>query len=430
MTTEHPKSGEIPLLTQVYKPKSNVEKSLEVGLETNVLAKQALKDRAETILPRFAHTELNLSITPEFIARVTGHVRPRLEAEITVSVLDSVRDAIKKDLLVELKQEVIKAQSALQTNTIDFIDKTKADLKTELPKMYQASAKLAQLGLADNIAEMQTNAVSTVDRLLSDVLKTTVQTASEQINAHLEAVQAESSANLAKQINAQIRDFQETLLSEHQASLANQLTGFYEANYAKAELSIQSHTNDLTVEAKERLQNDFLQEMPAIYAQTILQEQPKTIATITEQLAQSLLSVQSQLIVDHQSQLNQLLADIFKTHIEQAKIQAETHLQTIHAEAILNLQNNLNEAVPVIFNQASQELKNNFTQDLAQASTDAHQRFLVAINGDLPDVQAVLAQNINEILSNTLPTLQEDLRKQLLTQLQELLTQVKFVLPG
>ena len=204
MTTEHPKSGEIPLLTQVYKPKSSVEKGLEAGLETKGLAKQALKDRAETILPRFAHTELNLSITPEFIARVTGHVRPRLEAEITASVLDSLRDAIKKDLLVELKQEVIKAQSALQTNTIDFIDKTKADLKTELPRMYQASAKLAQLELADSIADMQTKAVSSVDRLLGDVLQTTVQATSEQINTHAMNLQAESSANLAKQIKSRI----------------------------------------------------------------------------------------------------------------------------------------------------------------------------------------------------------------------------------
>ncbi len=426
MTTEQPKSSEIPLLTQVYKPKSSVDK----GLETSNQKKQELKDRADTILPRFAHTELNLTITPEFIARVTGHVRPRLEAEITASVLDNVRDAIKKDLIAELKQEVVKAQSALQTNTIDFIDKTKADLKTELPRMYQASADTAQMELSDHIAQMQTNTVSTVDRLLNDVLQTTVQAASEQIKSHVDSLQADSGATVAQFINTQTQDFQIALISEHQANLSNQLISFYETSRQQAEQAIKAQSEQLTIEANERLQADFTRELPVIYKQVVAQEQAKIVEEITIQLTQSLQTFPSHLIETQQTQLNQVLAGNFETHIEQAKLQVTAHLQKIESETLLNMQNNMDEAAPVIFAKASDELKVIFSHDMAHESNNVRQQFLEAINADLPDVQALLAQNIDKILKSTVPALQEDLRKQLTIQLQDLLLNVKFVLPN
>ena len=64
----------IPLLTEVYQPKPSAQPAPSPKLDDITL------------------------ITPELIARVTGHVRPRLEAEITQSVLISVRDALRKDL--------------------------------------------------------------------------------------------------------------------------------------------------------------------------------------------------------------------------------------------------------------------------------------------------------------------------------------------
>ena len=426
MIPEQPKSSEIPLLTQVYRPKSSVEKTSEADSQK----KPELIDRAGTILPRFAHTDLNLSITPEFIARITGHVRPRLEAEITASVLYSVSDTIKKAIIAELKQEVVNAQDALQINTNNFVDKTKADLKTELPRMYQASAELVQLKLSDNIATMQTNAISTVDRLLSDILRTTVQAASEQINAHVEALQTDSSVTLAQYINAQTQDFQINLLSDHQANLDQQLNSFFDMSKQQAEQSIHAHAETLSIQTNERLQADFTQKMPAIYAQAVVQEQAKIVGAITDQLTQSLQMFQSQLFNEHQTQLNQLLASNYETHIEQAKIHVYTHLQSIQTEAILSMQNDLSNAVPVIYSQASDEVKLKFIQDMAEESNNVRQQFLEAINADLPNVQTVLAQNINQILATTLPTLQEDIRRQLTLQLQDLLLNIKFVLPS
>ena len=425
MTTEPTKSSEIPILTQVYHPKSRRDNATEFDRSTSL--DQKAKDEASS--PRVGQNDPTLGITPEFIARVTGHVRPRLEAEITLSVLDSVRDAIKKDLIAELKLEVVKAQSALQTNTINFIDKTKADLKTELPRMYQASAELAQLDLSDKIAEMQIASVTNVDSLLSTVLQTTVQAASEQINAHVETLQAQSCTQITEYINTQTQDFQASLLSEHQANLTAQLNGFFDSSHQQAKQTIEKQIENLSAQALAQVQTDFTEAMPAIYTQTVAEEQTKIISTITDQLSQSLQIIQSQLSDAHQVQLNQQLSAAFETQIEQAKMQVTTHLRDIENAAMLHMQNNLNEAVPTIYNQASDEVKLKFTNDMALESAKVRQDFLEAINADLPMVQAVLAQNINQILALALPELQEDLRKQLTSQLQDLLLNVKFVLP-
>ena len=68
----------IPILTEVYQPKPSA------------------------MLVSSPKTDDITLITPELIARITGHVRPRLEAEITQSVMISVRDTLRKDLLQDL----------------------------------------------------------------------------------------------------------------------------------------------------------------------------------------------------------------------------------------------------------------------------------------------------------------------------------------
>lgn len=104
----------IPVLTEVYKPKAGVKaKSTEAAA---------------------------LDVTADLIAQVTAKVKPRLESEIADFVLG------------ELRTEIKKARNEVITSTKDFVDKTRADLKTELPKMYQESVSLSQVDI-DNLKE-------------------------------------------------------------------------------------------------------------------------------------------------------------------------------------------------------------------------------------------------------------------------------------
>ena len=331
------KDSKIPILTQVYQPKSAVDNAAIAAAQTNqTTVKPAVQLR---------QNDPTLGITPELISRVTSHVRPRLEAEITQSVLENVRDTIKKDIIAELRAEINRTQVSIEANTADFIDRTKADLKTELPRMYQASADLAHVNLSDKIASMQTDAVTKFDVLLTDIMQTSAQAASENVKSNAQALQAETSAQMALSMHAQMQHFQTELLNTHQAQLSEQLT--------------------------------------------------------------AMLSVASQ----------------------QAKDDMLHQMQMIQAEALAQMNATFNEAMPSIYAAAADDIKTKFADEMTVQSQQVREAFLTTINADLPVVQEVLQENIQQVLAIALPTLENDLRKQLTTELHDMLLKVKFVLP-
>ena len=84
-----------------------------------------------------------------------------------------------------------KTKFKIEAGVSDFIDKTKADLKTDLPRMYQASADLVHISLQERMALLQTDLVSKVNKTLTDVMQSSSQSATAEINTHVEALKEE-----------------------------------------------------------------------------------------------------------------------------------------------------------------------------------------------------------------------------------------------
>ena len=194
----------IPLLTEVYQPKPNAE-----------------------LEPRSRQNDATL-ITPELIARIAAHIKPRLEADIAKTVTESVRDALEQDLIKVIKDEIVTLQASIEARTVDFVDKTKADLKTDLPRMYQASANTVFNNLSEIISDLQTDTISKFDTTLSELTQTAVNTANTQIGLQVEAIQADTSARIMQDINQQLSAFHVQSLGNHQALLDQEMQQVFE----------------------------------------------------------------------------------------------------------------------------------------------------------------------------------------------------------
>lgn len=325
MADTPPSDSKIPVLTNIYQPKSGVS--------------------AQEFKPQTKANDPTLGITPEFISRVTAHVRPRLEAEITQAVMDNLRDTLKKDLISELQAEIAKTKFKIEAGVSDFIDKTKADLKTDLPRMYQASADLVHSSLQERTAHLQTDLVSKVDRTLTDVMQSYSQAATAEINTHVEA---------------------------------------------------------LKEEAKQRVSGELTQEMQAFHDNSIQKQQ--TLA-------------------------HEALTNLYKNISLQANLALQQHMQTIQDVALTQVRSDLKTALPDIYSAAVGEVKAKFVEEMNAQTLTLREEFLITMNGDLPSVQEVLRDNIQQILAGALPALEQDLRLQLTDELQQLLLKVKFVLP-
>ena len=420
---DHSSDNKIPVLTEVYQPKIKAERTTEPV--------QDFKPQTNK------QSDPTLGITPEFIARVTSHVRPRLEADITQAVIEGLRDAIRKDVVKDLQIEIAKTQAAIESNMANFIDKTKADLKTELPRMYQTSAELVQSSLADKIAGMQTAAVTQVDRILTDVMQATTQTAGGEINTYVEALKTDAIARIQAELNQDIQTFHNETLQQHQTQLTSDFANAYQTITQSAEQDLQQQVQALQTDALTQIKTDISEALPAIYNTAAEQVKANVDALNNEaserlklDFSEGMQAFHQKSLQQFQAQLSNDLSSAYQTIKQTAEQDLQLQLQAMQNEALTKMRGDLDEAMPAIYAVAADEVKAKFIDEMTAQGLVVKEQFISNVNGDLPAVQEVLHANIQHILAGALPALENDLRRQLTDELQELLVKVKFVLPS
>lgn len=397
----------IPLLTDVYQPKVAEAAELE---------------------PKTRRDDATL-ITPELIARIAAHIKPRLEADIAKTVTENVRQALKAELIQSLQDEVINTQASIEARTVDFVDKTKADLKTELPRMYQASADLVYSGLEQKIAELQTNAVSNADAMLAQGLQSALQQANAEIGSNVEALQTDVSARMMNAMNEQMSTFQAQSISQHQAQLGQEFSAAFQALNQKAQADLQEQADQMQADALAEMRNNFIVAMPEIYTSTVAEQQEAITLQISQQLTEELQAFQVKSLNLHQAQLKEALTGTFNALKEDTKQDIQTQMSMMQADILTQMRTTINEAIPSIYEAAADEVKAKFAEEMSVQTLQVRDSFLATVNADLPAVQEVLRENIQHMLASSLPALESDLRNQLTSELQDLLLKVKFVLP-
>lgn len=397
----------IPLLTEVYQPRVPVEAEIEAR-------------------PRRDDVTL---ITPELITRIAAHIKPRLEADIAKTVTESVRTALKAELLEALQDEVIQTQASIEARTVDFVDRTKADLKTELPRMYQARADQVYSDLSQKIAQLQTDAVSKADAMLSDDMQTALQNASAQMNANAAALQSEIAARMMESINTEMTAFQSQSIHQYQTQFGQELDSISQTLNQNAFSGLQEQSSTLQTDALAEMRANFIDAMPDIYTAAVAEQQEPITQQISQQLTEALQAFQAESLTMQQTQLGEMLANTFITLNENAKQNLQAHMQLMQTDIQTQMRATINEAIPSIYESAVDEVKAKFAEEMTAQTLQVRDSFLATVNADLPVVKEVMRENIQHILATALPTLENDLRKQLTTELQDLLLKVKFVLP-
>jgi hypothetical protein len=401
----------IPVLTEVYNP----NKGLKSGDASPVV------------------------MTDELLAKVISQVKPRLEAEITDYVLD------------ELKAEISKARNEILSSTQDFIDRTKADLKTELPSMYQESVRLAQVNLTNKFADMHVDASAKFDASISQISDAAIVSAETDIHTrvaqsfenHMQDFQpaalAKSQALLETQlekVNAdaqetllqQLQVFQQQMIEQHKQDLGDSLQAIQQSVQDSAQ---EAFSNELSVLQKNILETHQKQLSESLdgYLQTQGEAAEKA-------LLQKVQEDQQKLHADYQQKLSEEMANALETikqRVDESTIEQTdlmfTQVGTIQRETFTKLRQEFNDEKAAILNATSEEIRVSFAEQITAQSQEIREQFLAQVNGDLPEVQAVLDENIRAILSNTIPDMEQSLREQLTSELKQLLLKVKFVLP-
>lgn len=459
----------IPVLTEVYKPKKAPKKA------------SASADSAP-------------EITPEMLAKITSQIKPRLEAEITDFVLD------------ELRSEIQKARDEIISTTKDFVDKTKADLKTELPNMYHESVKLAEVNLTEKFADMHVEATSKFDTAISDIATTITensqgdmdQQVQQSIEKAMEAYHPQALANYQEKLDKQLEEASLSLQASFDASAehlqktyqesvenaeaalsertknaeeafnekvssaeavfteraSNAETAFKEASHNSLQTALAEHQSalqlalDSILEAQQQGAETGLREQLSAMKERVLAEHTDALnlalegqmQTQGEAAERALLSriqeYQNQLRAENEQEMtanmlaarNEITERIEESTTEQVGLM-HSQVGSIQQETFAKLREDFNAEKNAIFEAAANHIKTSFADQMKAQSEEIREQFLTQVNGDLPQVQSVLQENIQTILTNLVPDIEQSLRDQLTTELKQLLLTVKFVLP-
>lgn len=412
--------NKIPVLTEVYKPK------------------KSLKNNQPASAP--------LEITPEFLAKVIAQVKPRLEAEITDFALDELRSEIKK-----AREEII-------SSTKDYVDRSKADLKTELPNMYQESVKLAQVNLQEKFADLHVDASAKFDASLSDIADFAKQ-----------ALQADIGTRVNASFEQSLQEFQPKALAENQKMLAAQfekinqeaqraliqhLSEFQEKTVLQHESELNDSLNTLQKTINETAEQTLGAELDAIQEKLKSDHQKQLSESLDgflqikgeaaeQDLLQKMHEYQEKLHVEYQEQLSKEMATALETianRVEESTLEQTgimySQVGTIQQETFVKLREDFFAEKNAIFDAATEEttaaaeeITTVFAEKMTAQGQEIWNQLRIQMDGDMPDVQSVLQESIESILSKAVPELEDRLRDQLTAELQQLLLKVKFVLP-
>jgi hypothetical protein len=478
----------IPVLTEVYNPnkgaKSNQAASVEVteALLEKIVAQ--LKPQLETEITNTVLDKVNqpvaevsatpVDVTEGLLEKIVAQLKPQLEKEITNTVLDEVKQPVEEEaaapagvteemvskvvsqvkprleaeitdfVLDEVKSEINKARQEVLSSTQDFIDKSKADLKTELPNMYQESVKLAQVNLSEKFADLHVEASSKFDASLVEITDAAKQSAQAEIgervaktfDQHMETFQPTALAKSQKLLEAQL----EQLNQEAQQSLTTQLQAFEAQVIEQHKTDLSNSLDAIHQSVNEAAEETMREKLSAIQAGLMESHQKELNQTLDgflqikgeaaeQELLQKMQEHQATLQADYQQKLSEEMANAMnaiKESVEESTREQTdlmfTQVGSIQQETFAKLREEFNAEKNAALDETIEEIKSTFAGQVA-----AHSQSM--LNGDMPEVKAVLQENIQAILATTIPDLEDRLRDQLTAELQQLLLKVKFVLP-
>jgi hypothetical protein len=111
-----------------------------------------------------------IKINADLIAEIVAQMKPQLEDVIKI-VIERVQRASVEQVKEVLKQEVsqvtVNARQAVVAELATFVDKTKADLATEVPKMLHANMALIKSDLEREFDQMQTQFQQKIEQTIS-----------------------------------------------------------------------------------------------------------------------------------------------------------------------------------------------------------------------------------------------------------------------
>ncbi|CAN0149162.1 unnamed protein product, partial [Chrysoparadoxa australica] len=254
--------------------------------------------------------------------------------------------------------------------------------------------KIAEVNLNDKFADMHVAATSKFDAAISEIANNiTANTQGDIDTLQLKETLQESIENAQSAFNEANQQSKQAIIEQHQASLKQVLDEMLEAEQATAEQSMQTRLSDM--------QADILEAHQTSLAKTLEGQMQMQGEAAERALLNRLKEYQNQLRSENEQMMT---ADMLAAQTELSeRIEESTSEQvglmhsqvgSIQQETFAKLREDFNAEKNAIFESSANHIKTSFAEQMQAQSDAIREQFLSQVNGDLPEVQAVLQENI------------------------------------
>ncbi len=210
------------------------------------------------------------------IATIMGENLTQLEKQSRAALLEKLEDEIK-EVRDNLNQQVDEALETRVSETANFvkdsmlsetsalIDKTKADLTTELPALMHSNFEIIQKDMQQKLAEMQDKMVKDVREKVTDSLPELESSMAERVETKLGEVETASVNAISTRLNEQLEELKSGLYAAHKEEVSTQLLQMNENLSNQAKLDISQFVDSLKMESEKALQAKLADTFPVLY---------------------------------------------------------------------------------------------------------------------------------------------------------------------
>lgn len=273
----------------------------------------------------------SFNVTPELVVEIAEQLRPQIAAEIEKSVVQKLKLEMRQELLEHLQAESANIQKANQAyissalsqqydqhsesitkqqleaeaslkryvgdtianmqqqavdDTIAYVDKARANLATEIPRLMHTNADIIKTDLENTLSQMQAQAASEFNEKFTASLPGLQEKLAEQLQSTLADLQKITVDNATQALEEKTSQLRENIFAEHKANLTQELAAIYKAltQHTQTELSV--YLDSLQTQSQQELQQKLGDTFPALY-QNLSNELAATLKTDFTVLAEN-----------------------------------------------------------------------------------------------------------------------------------------------
>ncbi len=259
-------------------------------------------------------------LTPAFFEFVMAQLKPQLEKALAEAALTHQNQTIKQEILGELlpalshefeahiANSLDATQKSLINDTINFLDKAKADLATEIPQMYKARAEIFQADTIEKLEKLQEASIIDLHAEFERLIPQLENSLLEKLNTRLLDLQTATIEKVTDALQQEIDDFHEATLEKMHQDLSRDLPGMYQSIIEQAKRTLADQLSSLQEDASQELGIKMNETLPSIYALASTQIKTDLFAEMSD-FAQTTKEDFESALKGEVPQLEQLLKD-------------------------------------------------------------------------------------------------------------------------